>query len=78
MNVVYNSPHYSVLSYPAQEGFELLDKGARRILFLQGVCAHHFRDAINDIPEKERTEEAIDAFLDDYCVGGEAQPIVFH
>jgi hypothetical protein len=78
MNVVYNSSHYSVLAYPAQEGFELLDKDAMRILFLQGAFAQHFSAAINDIPEEERTRENIDAFLDDYCLGGEARPIVFH
>ncbi|MDR1349175.1 MAG: DUF3567 domain-containing protein [Zoogloeaceae bacterium] len=78
MNIVYDSTHYSVLAYPAQEGFELFDKDARRILFLQGALAHHFRDAINDIPEAERTVEAIDAFLDAYCIGGAAQRIVFH
>jgi hypothetical protein len=78
MNIVYDSRHYSVLAYPAEEGFELLDKDARRILFLQGAFAHHFYHAINGIPEAERTEEAIDAFLDNYCVGVGARPIVFH
>lgn len=77
MNVVYNSEHYSVLSYPAQEGFELVDKGAMRMLFLQGPYAQRFRSAINDIPEDERDVETIDAFLDDYCAG-RAQPITFH
>ncbi|MDR2166065.1 MAG: DUF3567 domain-containing protein [Zoogloeaceae bacterium] len=76
MNVVYNSEHYSVLAYPAQESFELVDKDARRMLFLQGPYAHHFRAAINDIPEDDRNEETIDAFLDNYCAG-EARPIVF-
>ncbi|MDR0736089.1 MAG: DUF3567 domain-containing protein [Zoogloeaceae bacterium] len=78
MNIVYDSTHYSVLAYPAQEGFELLDKDARRILFLQGAFAHHFYNAISDIPEAERTVEAIDAFLDNYCNGGASRPIVFH
>lgn len=77
MNVVYDSPHYSVFTYPSQEGFELLDKDAMRMLFLQGPFARHFRSAINDIPENERTVEAIDAFLEGYCVGG-AHPVVFH
>ncbi len=76
MNVVYNSEHYSVLSYPAQESFELVDKESMRMLFLQGAYAQRFRTAINDIPEAERDEETIDAFLDDYCAG-EARPITF-
>ncbi len=77
MNVVYNSDHYSVLAYPAQESFELVDKAAGRMLFLQGASAHHFRAAIEEIPEGERDEETIDAFLDDYC-GDSLRPIVFH
>ena len=77
MNVVYNSDHYSVLSYPAQDSVELVDKSAGRMLFLQGPSALHFRAAIEEIPEDERDEETIDAFLDDYC-GASARPIVFH
>lgn len=77
MNVVYNSEHYSVLAYPAQEGFELVDKETMRMLFLQGASALRFRNAINGIPEDERDEETVDAFLEDYCEGM-AQPIVFH
>jgi len=78
MNVVYDSPHYSVFTYPQQEGFELLDKDAMRMLFLQGSLARHFRTAINDIPEHERTVETIDAFLEHYCLDSGAHPIVFH
>jgi hypothetical protein len=77
MNLLYNSEHYSVLAYPQLMGFELLDKSAGRILFLHGPQARHFRLAIEEIPETERDEETIDAFLDGYCTG-EAQPIVFH
>lgn len=77
MNVVYNSEHFSVLAYPAQEGFELVDKTGHRMLFLQGASAWHFRAAIEEIPEDDRTEENIDAFLDEYCADS-ARPIVFH
>lgn len=77
MNVVYNSDHYSVLAYPAQESFELVDKEGQRMLFLQGPSAWHFRAAIEEIPEEERDEETIDAFLEDYCAGS-AQPIIVH
>jgi len=76
MNLVYNSAHYSVLAYPQEEGFELVDKEAMRMLFLQGPFAHHFSEAINGIPVEDRDEETIDAFLDDYCAG-ETRPIVF-
>jgi hypothetical protein len=77
MNVIYSSDHFWILSYPAQQGFELFDKDSLRMLFLQGASAWHFRHAMEEIPEAERDEETIDAFLDDYCTGA-AQPIVFH
>ena len=77
MNVIYSSDHYWVLAYPAEQGFELLDKDSLSTLFLQGPLAWHFREAMEGIPEAERDEETIDAFLDDYCAGS-ARPIVFH
>ena len=42
-----------------------MDKSAGRMFFLQGPSALHFRAAIEEIPEDERDEETIDAFLDD-------------
>ncbi len=77
MNVVYNSEHFSILAYPAQEGFELVDKEASRTLFIQGEVAFRFRQAIDAIPEEERDEETIDGFIEEYC-DGFARPIRFH
>ena len=77
MNVIYNSEHFWILAYPAQQGFELLDKALQRTLFLQGASAWHFRNAMEDIPADERDEEHIDEFLDDYCEGT-AYAIVIH
>ena len=76
MNVVYNSEHYSILAYPAQEGVEVVDKEANRTLFIQGETAFRFRKAIDDIPEEHRDEETIDDFLDSYCTS--AKPFSFH
>ncbi|UCV05290.1 DUF3567 family protein [Azonexus sp. IMCC34842] len=77
MNVIYSSDHFWVLAYPAQQGFELLDKEYMRTLFLQGASAWHFRHAMEAIPENERDDESIDAFLDAYCTDA-ARPIVIH
>lgn len=77
MNVVYNSEHFSILAYPAQEGFELVDKECSRTLFIQGEVAFRFRQAIDAIPEEERDEETIDGFIEHYCEGV-ARPIRFH
>ena len=77
MNVIYNSEHFWILAYPAEQGYELLDKELQRTLFLQGASAWHFRNAMEDIPADQRDEERIDEFLDDYCEGT-ASAIVFH
>ncbi|MBW7900220.1 MAG: DUF3567 family protein [Rhodocyclaceae bacterium] len=77
MNVVYNSEHFSILAYPAQQGFELVDKEGSRTLFIQGEVAYRFREAIDAIPEGERDEETIDGFIEEYC-DGFARPIRFH
>ncbi len=77
MNLIYSSEHFWILAYPAQDGFELFDKYHLRTLFLQGPSATDFRLAMEGIPEEARSEEKIDALLDDYC-DGSSQPIVFH
>ena len=77
MNLVYDSAHYSIVAYPVQEGFELVDKAASRSLFVQGSVARDLRRAIDEIPDNERDEEAIDALLDEYCAGA-ARPIMLH
>ena len=77
MNVIYSSEHFWILAYPAEQGLELFDKDALSTLFLRGPTAWHFQHAMEEIPEAERDEETIDAFLEDYCAGS-ARPIVFH
>ena len=77
MNVVYNSENYAIVAYPILQGFELVDKHASRVLFVQGSVALGLRRAIDDIPFAERDQESIDSLLDDYCVGA-ARPIAFH
>ena len=77
MNVIYDSPHYWILAYPAIQGFELFDKETLSILYLQGPLATHFCHAMEDIPEETRDEATIDALLDGFCAGS-ARPIVFH
>jgi hypothetical protein len=77
MNIIYNSSQYAILAFPAEHAFELVDKTARRALFLQGSVAVGLRDAINGLPDDERTEESVDSLLDEYCVGA-ALPIAFH
>jgi len=76
LNLVYNSESYSVLAYPAQQGYELLDKEGQRSLFIQGARALCFKASIEAVATETPEVETIDAFLDDYCAGS-ARPIVY-
>lgn len=78
MNVVYNSDHFSILAFPAQEGFELVDKTGGCSVFIQGPVAFRFRRQIDAIPEEARDVETIDDFLEHYCAASAARPIRFH
>ena len=40
MNLVYDSAHYSIVAYPVQEGFELVDKATSRSLFVPVSYTH--------------------------------------
>lgn len=77
MNLVYDSELYSIVAYPVQEGFELVDKAASRSLFVQGSVARELRRTLDEIPYNERDEESIDAVLDEYCAGA-ARAILLH
>lgn len=77
MNIIYSSDHFWIFAYPAQHGFELVDKCGLRTVYLDGAFAWHFRHEMEEIPEEDRSEENIDAFLEDYC-SGFARPIVAH
>ncbi|QEL65471.1 hypothetical protein OTERR_19950 [Oryzomicrobium terrae] len=78
MKVVFNSEHYAVVSYVAQHGYELVEKDSGRMMFIQGVQADHFHDAMRQVvTEQQGDSDEIDAFLSDYCEGA-TQPISFH
>lgn len=76
MNVLYNSETYAVFAYPEEQWLELVDKTEHRLLFLRGPSAMRFSVALQALPEEQRDEAGIDAFLEGYC--SDADPIVFH
>ena len=67
MNVIYNSENYYVVEYPAQHGYELVDKQSRRGTFLQGDVADRFAQSLRDVVAEENASvERVDEFLDDF------------
>lgn len=66
MNLVYNSETFYVLEYPAQHGYELVNKHTGRGAFIQGEIALHFRNSITDAASRDDSVENIDEFLENF------------
>jgi hypothetical protein len=86
MNMIYNSPNYCVVEFrPAQGdpgqsfpgGYEIMDKAAKREIFLGGALADKFRTDVAELIATEPTVEEVDAFLSNFD-GLMQQPLVLH
>ncbi len=77
MNVIYNSENYYVVEYPAQHGYELVDKHAARSTFLHGDSADKFLQSMKDAIAEDASAEHVDDFLDGFD-GLFNLPVVFH
>ncbi len=89
MNMIYNSATFCVVEFapihlegaplPADAvgGYEIMDKVARRGLFIEGPAARAFRDHVAHMIESEPTMDEFDEFL-----GGFApimqMPVILH
>jgi hypothetical protein len=77
MNVIYNSDNYYVVEYPAQQGYELVDKHAARGTYLQGDVAEKFLESMKTVIAEDATAEHVDEFLDQFGVLFNL-PVVLH
>ena len=77
MNIVYNSDNYYVVEYPAQHGFELVDKHSARSTFFRGDVADKFATSMRKAIDEESTQEHIDEFLTNFDVLLNL-PVVYH
>ncbi len=87
MNVLYNSDSFAVLQVdlPAEpgradalHGVEIVDKSARRGIFLEGELARLFTEQVQALAEEDEVDAAdIDAHLARYTGEG-WQPQVLH
>ena len=65
MNFLFNGPHYAVVEFP-NLGYELIDKNTACGAFIQGEVADKFRRSMADVMAQQTSDEAVDAFLDNY------------
>jgi len=74
MNLIYNSEQYSVVEFRADRnlealrfgGYEIVDKGGKREIFIAGTLAQTFRREVNELIAGEPTMDEIDEFLGSY------------
>ena len=85
MNLIYNSEHYSVVEFGAEAGmeamrfggYEILDKPAKKEIFIAGPLAETFRQHVRELIATEPSMEEIDEFLGSYG-SLMPQPVVLH
>jgi predicted RNA-binding protein YlxR (DUF448 family) len=58
-------------------GYEIVDKFARKEIFIQGALAKTFQEGVEALIENDPSEEEVDAFIARYAVLMQ-QPVVMH
>lgn len=85
MNMIYNSPYFCVVEFPAfgeqgdpaAGGFEIMDKNLRREIFLGGKDAEQFRTSVKQLIAHDHTADDVDEFLAGYA-GLMTTPLTLH
>ncbi len=81
MNMIYNSPNYCVVEFRELEGqpggYEIMDKAARREIYIDGPMAQSFRENVQELIASEPTIEEVDDFLSRFD-GLMQQPLTLH
>ena len=58
-------------------GYEIVDKFARKEIYLEGAMAQHFREGVEELARKDPTPDQVDEFIQRYT-GLPQQPLVLH
>ncbi len=88
MQMLYNSDSFVVLriDVPAPDadasatphgGYEIVDKFARKGIYIEGAVAQHFKDGVQALIDAGPTEEAMDDFIGAYTALAQ-QPVCLH
>ena len=91
MQMLYNSDNFAVLQFdmPAEReateheesltrgGFEIVDKFARKELFIEGALAESFKQGVRALIETQPSVEEIDDYLERFS-SLMHQPLVLH
>ncbi len=86
MQMLYNSDSFAVVRIDVNEpaasalsrgGYEIVDKFARKGIFIQGALAERFKTEVQALAEHDPSEEAIDAYIAGFAVLMQ-QPLTLH
>lgn len=85
MQMIYNSPNYCVVEFPAEDGhlalraggYEIVDKNMQREIYIDGPLATRFREHVQKLIEQEPTLDEVDEFLGQFD-SLMHQPVVLH
>jgi hypothetical protein len=87
MHMLYNSDHYVVVEFDLSHAgeapiaphgaYEIVDKLARRGIFLNGAAAEGFKRGVSALAERGPTEEEVDDFIAGYTALAQ-QPVILH
>ena len=58
-------------------GYEIVDKFARKEIFIEGALAEHFKNGVQELIERGPTEEEFDAYLARFAAMAH-QPVILH
>lgn len=91
MQLIYNSDGFAVMRFIALPtadgqtphadsetgGFEIVDKLARKEIYLQGAVAESFQRGVKALVDQGQDPEALEAYIACYTVLAQ-QPVVLH
>jgi hypothetical protein len=58
-------------------GYEIVDKFARKEIYLEGAMAQHFREGVEELARNEPTQDQVEEFIGRYT-GLPQQPLILH
>lgn len=88
MLMLYNSDSFAVVQFdigrdaarpetPVRGGYEIVDKFARKEIFLEGLVALQFKAAVDALVQTSPSEEQLDELIGRYTTLAQ-QPLVLH
>ena len=87
MHMLYNSDSFAVVRFDvpgegaeashARGGFEIVDKFARKEIFIEGALAESFKQGVEELLRGEASEEDFDAYIGRFTSLMQ-QPVVLH